>query len=141
MTVLLRRNQQTMFRIAKYEHGWSQEAIHAATHMSKTSIGEYARGETSMSGEAILKLAAVKDFPSALLSLLFEDTNRHVTDDAPEDRELDDLADEADEVARDIRRARRPDSPGGSNIVEIERNQVRAKLHRLGARASKVAGE
>jgi transcriptional regulator with XRE-family HTH domain len=135
MTVLLRRNQKEMFRIAKHAHGWSQAAIHHATGMSETSIGEYARGETGMSGEAILKLASTRDFPSSLLSLLFADTGRHVADDKRDDSDLDDLADAADEVATSVRKARHPHSPGGVNIVPIEREQIVDKAKRFGATA------
>lgn len=135
----LLNRQREMFRLAEHQHGWSQKAVHHATGMSLSAIGQYARGETAMSGPAIIKLASVPDFPSDILSLLFTGTGRHVADDDRKDSDLDDLADAADELATDVRRARHPNSPGGVNIVPIERECIVNKAKRFGATAKAVS--
>src|SRR5688572_10990406 len=85
ITARMCRNQRTMFRLAESQHGFTQKSIHLETGMSLSAIGQYARGETAMSGPAIYKLATVKDFPSELLSMLLDGTNRHIEDGEAED--------------------------------------------------------
>jgi transcriptional regulator with XRE-family HTH domain len=77
----LKTAQQEMFRLAKAKYGFTQEAIHHASGIDRSSVGQYARGETAMSGPAIMAVAAIDDFPAELLSLLFQGTQRVVCDE------------------------------------------------------------
>ena len=76
----MKRHQVVMFRAAA-KQGFSQKIIHFDTGMSLSVIDEYARGVTCMGGPAILALAGLKDFPSDLISLLFDGTGRIVADE------------------------------------------------------------
>lgn len=132
----LKAKQRTMFRLAERDHSITHKVVHLETGMSLSAIGEYARGETAMSGPAIIKLASMEDFPAELLSLLFDGTNRHIANGEDDDSCLDTLGDEADELARDVRRARQPSSPGGTEIVDIEEAAIRRKAERLRKRVA-----
>ena len=80
ITQRLKRSQRTMFRLAERDHGITQSEVHHATGMSLSAIGQYARGETAMSGIAICKLAGWEDFPANLLSILLDGTRRVIAD-------------------------------------------------------------
>ena len=77
----MKRHQVVMFRAAA-KQGFSQKIIHFDTGLCLSVIDEYARGVTCMGGPSILALAGLKDFPSDLLSLLFDGTGRVVIDEA-----------------------------------------------------------
>lgn len=128
--------QQTMFRLAERDHGITQKLVHLETDMSVSAIGQYARGETAMGGPAILKLARMKQFPSELLSLLFEGTDRHVADDSDLEPDFDALGLEATDLGREVQQARSPSSPGGTNIVPIEKEAIRNRARRVCAKAA-----
>jgi hypothetical protein len=130
--------QRRLFRLAERDHDLCLKRISLDSGIPYTTIRTYAAGEAMMPVAAINRLADI--VPDKLLSHLFTVSGKHLIDvDNDPDHDLDELADEADEVARDVRRARRPDSPGGHNIVPIEREQIVGKAKRLGARAKRVA--
>lgn len=135
ITNRLRRRQTTMFRLAANE-GFSQKAIHAHTGMSPTSLSEYARGLTTMSGDAIMKLAEWEDFPAELLSTLFAGTGRVVFDEGgvPEDAALDTLGRESAHYL-----AEKADAEADKNVTPIERGKLKTRARRVGAAAAAVA--
>lgn len=118
--------QKVMFRLATRDHHITHKMIHLDTKMSLSAIGEYSRGETVMSVTAMRKLSKMRDFPDELLSLLLDGTGRHIVD-GDDDAEFDALGESADDVAAEIRRARNPASPGGTDIVDIEEARIRQK--------------
>ena len=63
--------------------------------------------------------------PDEQLSKLLDPGDRHLAHNGDEDNEFDDLADKADEVAREVRRARHPKSPGGTEIIAKEEAKIR----------------
>jgi hypothetical protein len=128
--------QQTMFRIAERDHGITQKLIHLETRMSPSAIGQYARGESVMSGVAIRKLAMMQGFPSELISLLFDGTGRHVADDTSDEPDFDAIGIEANGVAGEVARARSPSSPGGIQIVRTEKDAIRDRVRRFNAKAA-----
>ena len=128
--------QQTMFRLAERDHGITQKLIHLETGMSLSAIGQYARGESAMSGPAIRKLARMEQFPTGLLSLLFDGTGRHVADDASDEPDFDAIGLEANGVAGEVAKARSKDSPGGTNIVPIEKDAIRNRVRSFNAKAA-----
>lgn len=135
ITQRLKAKQRTMFRLAERDHGITHKIVHLETGMSLSAIGEYARGETAMSGPAIIKLANMEDFPAELLSLLLDGTNRHIADGEDDASCLDTLGDEADDIAREVRRARDPRSPGGTDITDQERVVILRKAEPLRRKA------
>lgn len=125
ITQRLLRSQKTMFRLAEHDHGITQSEIHQSTGMSLSAVGQYARGETAMSGPAIMKLAAWSDFPSALLSKLFTGTERVVSDLGSDD----DHAAHADgciQFASKYTQARHPESEAGTDIGPTEHIELMA---------------
>lgn len=120
-------NQMTFFRLAA-RAGFSQKVIHLETGYSLSAIGQWARGESAMGGPAILALADVKDMPSDILSTILDGTNRHVVDGEDPEDAIDDLGDAADEVARKVRQARHPHSPGGTDIVPSEHEDIQRSV-------------
>lgn len=131
ITQSLLQRQRTMFRVAAM-HGWSHKLVHIETGISLSAIGQYARGETAMSGQAILKLASVKDFPSALLSILFDGTGRHVADDT-DTGDHDSMAANCIDFVAEHAKARHPESPGGVEIVDCEHKGLVQKARRVRA--------
>lgn len=135
ITKRLRSRQKLMFRLAAKE-GFSQKIIHEDTGMSLTSLSEYARGLTSMSGEAIMKLADCEDFPSHLLSILFAGTGRFVADegDEPEDAAMDELVREGAHFI-----AEKADAQADGVIDMDEKRKLQRRARRISAVAKKVA--
>lgn len=137
ITHRLLSRQRTMFRLAASQHGFSQKVIHLETGMGVTTIGQYARGETAMSGPAIIKLSSIKDFPAALLSdLLFDDLPRCVVNVGGDDGDHDTAAEHCDNVASLVRRARSPNSPAGVEIADCEDREIRVARAALQAKAA-----
>lgn len=136
ITNRLRRRQKTMFRVAERQFGLTQKAIHLETGMSLTSLSEYARGLTTMSGEAMMRLAEWRDFPAELLTMLFAGTGREVHDegDEPEDGALHELGREG---AHFLAEKADAEADGVVNMDEKRRLKKRAK--RIAAVAQKVA--
>jgi transcriptional regulator with XRE-family HTH domain len=131
----LRKRQQTMFRLAAKE-GLTQKVIHDETGMSLTSLSEYARGLTSMSGEAIMKLALWPDFPAERLSTLFAGTGREIVDEGgePEDGALDELAREGAHLLADKADAE------ADGVVDInEKRKLKKRARRIETLARAVA--
>lgn len=132
ITRRLLTRQQTMFRMAE-KKGFSQKIIHIETGISVTSVSEYARGITAMSGPAILKLVEWREFPSECLSILFDGSGRHVGDDtaAPD---FDHLACETSGFTHSLLEAKRD-----GRLTSEERQRLRDQARRVAAAAANVA--
>jgi hypothetical protein len=115
ITQQLLQRQQTMFRKAA-EAGFSQKVIHADTGLSLSVIGQYARGETTMSGPSILKVR--RAIGPELVSILFDDGDYLIPSDAELD--YDTFAGGCIAFAAAHAQARHPESPGGVDIVDCE---------------------
>ena len=126
ITQRLKRRQKTMFRKAESEHGFTHKEIHFSTGMSLSAIGQYARGETAMSGPAMLKLADWKEFPAALLSILFSGTDRIVCDEGDGGDHTEYAAHCIDFTAH-YAAARHPESEAGSDIGPNEHRVLSSK--------------
>lgn len=127
--------QKSLFRIAA-SRGFTQDLIRCETDLPTTSLSDWANGKTKLSLVAVLKLAAMPDFPAELLTLLFEGTGRHVADDAADEPDFDAIGLEANGVAGEVQKARSKDSPGGTNIVPMERDAICSRVRRFKARAA-----
>jgi hypothetical protein len=135
ITNRLRRRQKNMFRLAANE-GFSQKVIHAHTGMSITSLSEYARGLTTMSGDAIMKLAEWHDFPAELISTLFAGTGRAVCDegDEPDDGALHELGREGAHFL-----AEKADAEADGVVNLSEKRKLKRRAKKVEAAARKVA--
>lgn len=137
MTATLRA-QARMFRLAARDYDLTLKAIHLDTLIPYDTLRSW-KGDKGahamMPMWAINALAGV--IPDELLSLLTEPGDRHLTRNGEDDDGLDDLGDRADEVAREVRRARHPQSPGGTEIIAIEEARIKqlARGLRRGAAA------
>lgn len=136
ITNRLRRRQKTMFREAARQFGVTQKAIHLETGMSLTSLSEYARGLTTMSGDAIMRLAEWQDFPSELLTMLFAGTGRVVSDEGedPADVALHELGREGAHFL-----AEKADAEADGVVTSMERVKLKRRAKRIEAVARKVA--
>lgn len=131
ITARLLSRQATVFRLAERDHGITQKLVHLETRMSLSAIGQYARGETAMSGPALLKLLAMPQFPAALLSLLFEGTGRHVADDSGDSGDHEATADNCVEFTGRYAAARKDASEAGPAIGPNEDRELRACARKL----------
>jgi hypothetical protein len=132
--------QARMFRLAKRDHGLSLKCISLDSGLPYETVRSYAgeKGAQSMMPiSAVNKLTGV--IPDNLLSHLFEPGDRQLVADDDIDDCLDDLGDEAGKLEAEVRRARHPASPGGTDIIDIEQARIRRAATRMSKRAKKVA--
>ena len=130
ITQRLLRAQKTMFRkAAAAPFNISQTEMHYATGISMSSLGQYARGETAMSGPAILKLASWADFPCELLTILFSETPRIICDEGEEGDHTRYAAHCIDFASR-YTAARDPQSEAGVDIGPNEHRDLSSKRGR-----------
>lgn len=122
------RTQRRIFRLAAHDHGLSLKAIGIDSGIPYTTLRAYSTGAAVMPVTALIRLVGV--IPDPLLSQLFGPVHRHLVEDE-DDGCLDSLGNDADEVAAEVRRARSPTSPGGTDIVDIEEARIRSKALRL----------
>lgn len=135
ITLLVREAQRRIFRLAERDQGLSLKAINLDSGIPYNTIRSYASGEAVMPVPAMLKLVGV--IPDELLSQLLDPVKRCLMPtDTGDDPDLDALGEDAAAVEAEVRRARKPDSPGGTNIVPIERSAIIGKARSF---ARKVA--
>ena len=125
ITASLKRRQKTAFRIAERQYGITQKAIELETGLCRTSIGEYARGETAISGPALMKLASWPEFPVECLSIMFAGTGRVVRDEGGGSHQ--DYAEHCIDFSAAYAEARRDDSECGPDIGPGEDRKLSAK--------------
>lgn len=128
--------QSRIFRLAQRDCGLCLKAISLDSGIPYATLRTYAGNkgaQAMMPVSALLKLVDV--IPDELLSHILAPVNRHIVHD-DDDGCLDRLGDDADSVAAEIRKARSPHSPGGTEIVDIEEARIRAKALRLARKAA-----
>lgn len=130
--------QMLMFDLAYRKHGFSRKILHLETGLPLTTIKSYEEG-TSMPVAALVKIAAVRNFPNELLGLLFDPACKTITDADPEETDIDDLARAAVDVLQKYIAARHPESAGGIRIVHSERPDIEHSAKALKSAAKKVA--
>jgi hypothetical protein len=133
ITLLVREAQRRIFRLAERDHGISLKIAGLDSGIPYNTIRSYASGEAVMPVPAMLKLVGV--IPDDLLSYLLEPVQRHIVEDGNGDFDADALGREAHGLAGEVQQARSPDSPGGTNIVPIEKQAIRSRAQRVIARA------
>lgn len=130
ISLQVRDAQRRIFRLAERNHGLTLKAIGLDSGIAYNTVRTYASGECIMPITAVLRLVGV--IPDELLSHLTEPVGRHIAENGDDDGiDLDALGEDADAVATEVRRARHPNSPGGTNIVPIERQAIVGKVRKL----------
>lgn len=132
--------QRRVFRLAHRDHGLTLKMISQDSGIPYNTIRCYAgnNGEQSvMSLPSFIKLCGV--LPDDLLSQLLEPADRHLEmDEEDEDSEFDDLADHGDNLARLVRQARHPNSPGGTEIIAVEEEQIKRAAQKMSRKHAKL---
>lgn len=133
--------QRRIGRLAARDHGLSLKAISIDSGIPISTIRSYfGQGDVKLSElpiSAFVKLCGV--IPDELLSQLLAPADRHLeADDEDEDAEFDDLADHGDNLARLVRQARHPASPGGTEIIAIEEEQIKRAVSGYGRKRAKL---
>jgi hypothetical protein len=131
--------QRRIGRLAKNNFGLTLEAISTESGIPYSTVRSYFSQQKNfrlaeIPVTAFVKLCGV--IPDELLSQLLDPADRHLAHNGDEDHDLDDLGDKADEVAREVRRARRPDSPGGTEIIALEEERIKRMARGLKVKAA-----
>lgn len=122
--------QRRVFRLAERNHGLHLKTIHLDSGIPYNTIRSYASGEAVMPISALNKLCDV--IPDELLSQLTGPGKRAIVAIAEgDDPDFDALGQAGLELAAEVNRSRRPDSPGGTNIVPIEKQAIQTKRQRV----------
>jgi hypothetical protein len=138
ITQAVEMGQMLMFDMAYRKHGFSRKILHLETGIPLTTIKSYEEG-TAMPVAAFTKIAAVRNFPNELLSLVLDPSGKTIADAEPEETDLDDTARAAvDFLARYVG-ARHPESPGNIRIVHNEIDDLKMSARGLRDRAGKAA--
>jgi hypothetical protein len=128
--------QREMFRLAEYEHGLSIATLARTRNIPISTLKGWREG-SAMPAWALGEL----DLPDDLVSLVLVGPYGRcvVTDDGEGEGSIDALGLEAIGLAGEVQQARSDDSPGGPNIVPIERERIRQRARRVAAKARRVA--
>lgn len=125
--------QARIFRFAARDHGLSLKAISLDSGIKYETLRSYAgnKDETAMMPvSALCKLVGV--IPDELLSQLMEPVGRClVPTESDDEPDLDALGEDADALATEVRRARKPNSLAGTNIHPLERKAILGKARKL----------
>lgn len=128
--------QERMFRLAERDHDLSIRALRLETGIPKTTLEGWKAG-TTMPAWAIgaLGKAGVPDY---LLSLVLHPYGRHVGTDDDGAGALDELVRETAGFTSDYLEATAPDSPGGPNVIPMERAKLAERALRVESKARAV---
>jgi hypothetical protein len=131
--------QRRIGRLARRDYGLTLEAISVESGVPYSTVRTYFSQQknfrlSEMPVSAFVKFCGV--IPDQLMSQLLDPADRHLAHNGDEDHDLDDLGDKADEVAREVRRARRPDSPGGTEIIALEEERIKRLARGLKVQAA-----
>lgn len=140
ITAEVLKAQNRIFRLAQRDHGLTLKAISIDSGIPYNTIRCYAGNnaeQSVMSVPALIKLIGV--IPDELLSQILGPADRHLErDEEDEDSEYDDLADHGDNLARLVRQARHPQSPGGTEIIATEEEQIKRAARGYGRRQTRL---
>ena len=131
--------QRRIGRLAQHDYGLTLKRIAHDSGVPYSTVCSYFTQERDIRPAEIPMSNYVRFIgviPDELLSQLLSPGDRclAVTEDADDD--LDDLGDKAGELEAEIRRARHPKSPGGTEIIAIEEERIKRKMSALGRRAA-----
>lgn len=128
--------QERMFRLAERDLGLSIKALHLESGIPVNTLAGWKHG-TTMPAWALgaLGKAGVPDY---LLSLILHPFERHVGTDERGDGALDTLAREAAGYASEYLDATSENSPGGRNVVPMEKARLSERALRIESAARAV---
>jgi hypothetical protein len=127
ISLLTLEAQQRVFRLAERNHGLKLKTISLDSGIPYNTIRSYSHGEAVMPLPAFLKLVDV--IPDELLSQLLDPVKRCIVRaEEGDEPDYDAIGQGALELAGEVQKSRRPDSPGGTNIVPIEKQAIHSKL-------------
>lgn len=138
ISFLVLEAQQRVFRLAERNHGLRLKTISLDSGIPYNTIRNYSHGEAVMPLPAFLKLVDV--IPDDLLSQLLDPVHRCLAPTTVDgEPDLDALGQDALDLGATVGQSRSPHSPGGTNIVPMERAQIIAKASKLAAKAGRAA--
>ena len=129
ITLLTLEAQERIFRLTVRDHSASLNSISIDSNIPYNTIRSYAAGHAVMPLPALIKLCGV--IPDYLLSQLLAPVDRQISP-APSDIDFDQLGADCLSYSAELSQARHPNSPGGSEIVDIESHALRAKAPKAG---------
>ena len=128
--------QERLFRLAKRDYGLNVRAIHLETGIPSSTLESWSKG-TTMPAWAIGALGKA-GVPDHLLSLVLHPFARHVGTDSNGDGALEDLVRETAGFTNEYLQATDLKSPGGPNVVPMERAKLAERALRIEATARAV---
>lgn len=134
----VRREQVRMFDLANRKHGLTLKVLNIETGISTSTLSGWINGTSMMPLDGFVRIAAIKDFPNELLSLVFDAAGKSVADSDEGAADVDDAVIAALEMTLAYVKARHPDSPGSIRIVHSEEPEIRMMARRVADRVGKV---
>jgi hypothetical protein len=125
-----------MFRLAERDHGLTLKRLSLLSSMSYDTLNEYRKG-AAIPLHAFVQIAP--HMPDELLTLCLEPADKAVVSGGITDGALDELAEEAADYLAEYTHARSPSSPGGAQIIPMERAKLSEKARKVGAKARRAA--
>lgn len=135
----VRREQVRMFDLANRKHGLSLKVLHAETGISTSTLSGWINGTSMMPLDGFVKIAAIRDFPNELLSLVLDVGGKSVSDADGDEGDIDDAVIAAAELFLAYAKARHPDSPGSIRIVHSEQPEIQLAARRVADRCGKIS--
>lgn len=132
-------NQIELFRRAKTEEGLDIPTLLDNYPFKESTLREWSKGLAAMPAWSLGALGKA-GVPEHLLSLVLEPFHRHVGKDPDGEGDFDEAADDADELAAEVRKARSLKSPGGSAIVPQEKARIIPLLRKSAASSRRAVG-
>lgn len=129
--------QRELFRLADAEHGLSIAVLSRTRKIPVSTLKGWREG-AAMPAWALGELALPDDLVSLVLSP-FARAIVSVSDEGEGAVDFDHLGLESLGLGTTVAQARSEDSPGGTNIVHIEREQIRQKARPLCAKLRAVS--
>lgn len=124
ITLLTLEAQERIFRLTVRDHGASLNSISIDSNIPYNTIRSYAAGHAVMPLPAFIKLCGV--IPDYLLSQLLAPVDREIIP-TPCGIDYDQLGADCLSYSAELAQARHPNSPGGSEIIDIETHALKAK--------------
>jgi hypothetical protein len=118
--------QQEMFRLAEHEHGLSLAVLSRTRGIPLSTLKGWRDG-AQMPAWAIGELR----LPDDLTSLILTPWDKFIGSNEDGEGDLDALGLEALGLAGEVAAARSPASPGGTNIVPMERAKIADRARRM----------
>lgn len=130
-------DQERMLRLAERDYGLTLKVLELETGIPIVTLRTYKRG-TMMPLSNFVALARV--IPDELTSLCFAGTGKVIATPEPGEGDLDELAEEAAEYVVEYTKARSPRSPGGAQVIPMERENLKDHSRRIADIARRAAG-